>query len=69
MTQKAYPEFRDMPWNLAPVTREIHSEWHNKGTGYMALQYKTVLYWLKYHGWLYEKEKGKFSPPAFINPK
>jgi hypothetical protein len=65
LTQKAYPELKDKPWNIIPLTREYHSEWHNKGVSYMAEKYFQIKVWLKNHNWSYCEVKKTWVPPSY----
>lgn len=45
LTKKAFPEHKDSVWNLIPVSRQIHNDFHNHGTTYMASKYSSVMEW------------------------
>ena len=49
----------DEPWNLIPLSHEIHVEWHQKGMDFMSNRYHNIYYWLMDHGWrlCYIREK------------
>jgi hypothetical protein len=65
MTQKAYPELKDKPWNQLPTCRMHHSEFHNSGIGAMAEHYFAVKVWLKNNSWVYCEVKRKYVPPSY----
>lgn len=50
-TRKAHPDLKDTPWNMIPVSRAIHMEWHNSGTDKMAKKYHQIRIWLRDNGW------------------
>ena len=52
-TQKAHSEYKDKTWNMAPVCRLIHQEWHQCGTKHMIQKYAGVKLWMFNNGWRY----------------
>ena len=55
----------DEPWNLAPLSRKAHVEWHQKGRTSMAAKYDTVHQWLVDQKWYFCKVGYRWRHPNF----
>jgi hypothetical protein len=60
-TRKARPDLSEKTWNKIPVSREIHSSFHAKGTAFMANKYPPIKYWLIQNGWRYDSFVKKWT--------
>ena len=63
LTRKAYREYKDEQWNIIPLGRCIHSEFHSHGITYVASKYIQVKIWLIKNGWTWVEEEEKWCPP------
>lgn len=55
----------DTPWNVVPMCREHHREWHQIGPSKFLRKYPPFEFLLKYMGW--EIETGRLRHPAMID--
>lgn len=53
LTKKAHPELKSDERVLISVCQKHHSQFHNKGTSYMAETYPAIRNFLITHGWYY----------------
>jgi hypothetical protein len=44
----------DDPFNMIAVSRDIHSEWHARGTRHMASKHHAIAKWLKDNNWYFD---------------
>lgn len=51
LTQKTHPEFAQEKWNMIPVCKFHHVEFHNQGTGIMSVKYPGVYEFLENNDW------------------
>lgn len=65
LTRKVYQEFEHEHWNMIPVCRKCHNEFHTKGTAFMAMKYPSVKSWLDGKGWSICPVSGKYKPEGF----
>jgi len=65
LTRKAYPGLIDAKFNIIPLCRAHHSEWHNKAATYMADTYYQAKIWLVFNGWHYCQTKKTWVPPSY----
>jgi len=47
----------DVAWNLCPLTRELHQEFHKIGIETFANKYEKFKNWLLANGWTFESGK------------
>lgn len=59
-TRKSRPDLSQEKWNMIPVCKKHHLDFHNFGTNKMASSYKSVLSWLSENGWEYSPFKNRF---------
>jgi hypothetical protein len=63
LTRKAYPELQNESWNLIPVCRVTHQDFHAYGNSYMAIKHSQIELWFSSNGW--EKIGKKWWPPSY----
>jgi len=54
LTRKSRPDLIDEPWNLMPVSREIHGFIHQHGLTRSSKHFAGVKAWLLNEGWAYD---------------
>lgn len=67
MTRGAYPEFSECEWNMIPVCKTHHNEFHYYGTSTMAIKYYPVKDWLDRNQWEFDKNFRKWLNPQTSN--
>jgi hypothetical protein len=62
-TRKAWPQYKDEPWNKMPLCHTLHMRWHERGGKYMSDVYPKIKAWLLNNGWEYDSFAGKWIHP------
>jgi hypothetical protein len=53
----------ELPWNLCPLTHELHREFHNIGINSFAKKYPKFEAWLLDRGWTWDEFRQKWHTP------
>ena len=64
-TKRVYPEFAECIWNLIPVCKRHHNEFHDNGTTHMAEKYLPVHLWLLKNDWFFDDYVEKWRRRGF----
>ena len=59
----AHPDLKNKSWNMIPISRALHTEWHSKGAKYMTDKYPEILAWMIDNDWEFDENMNKWWHP------